>query len=87
MSITRAQLEAEVLVILRAHVPEEVPIASSSTMVGHLGLDSIALMEAIASIEDRFGVHISEECLRDIKTVDDVLMMLEQRLAARGGLI
>ncbi|MFO0661398.1 MAG: phosphopantetheine-binding protein [Polyangiaceae bacterium] len=86
MSISRAQLEADVLAILRDHVPEEVTIDPTSTMVGHLGLDSIALMEAIAEMEDRFGVHISEDCLRDVKTVDDVLKMLEQKLGARGGI-
>lgn len=76
----RPSLRDELLVLLREHVDEKVPIDASTTMSGDLGLGSVELMEIAAEIEDRFGVRLPDELLPALRTVDDVARALEARL-------
>ena len=44
-------------------------------------LDSFVLIELIASIEDRFCISISNEDVKDFKTLNDMIHYLEKKLA------
>jgi acyl carrier protein len=44
---------------------------SRASVVAHLGLDSLALMEAIAEFEEAFDLRIPDEDLMRLRTVGD----------------
>lgn len=46
-------------------------------------LDSFVLIELIASIEDRFCISIPNEDIKGFKTLEDMILYLEKRLAQR----
>jgi acyl carrier protein len=62
--------------ILAKHVEPGRPIRATDHMQNDLGLDSLAVMEVVADIEDRFNVVIPNEMLTNMATVEDVTKAL-----------
>ncbi len=58
--------------ILKKHVDAQRAIRPNDHIQNDLGLDSLAVMEVVADIEDRFNVSIPNELLSSIATVEDV---------------
>lgn len=50
----------------------------SMDFVDDLDMDSIELVELIMSLEDEFGMEIDEEQLEGVRTIGDVLDLLEE---------
>ena len=48
-----------------------------STFIRKLGLDSIDLIEMVVEFEEQFNVSIPTEKIKDIKTVGDILNVLD----------
>ena len=48
-----------------------------STVIRQLGLDSIDLIEMVVEFEEQFNVSIPTEKIKDIKTVGDILSVLD----------
>ena len=48
-----------------------------STVIRELGLDSIDLIEMVVEFEEQFNVSIPTEKIKDIKTVGDILSVLD----------
>ncbi len=51
------------------------PVAESDTLA-NLKLDSLAMLEIIGQLEERFGIAIDEDDLVDLKTVGDLLRVV-----------
>ena len=62
--------------ILRRHVDAQRAIRPNDHIQNDLGLDSLAVMEVVADIEDRFNVSIPNDMLTNIATVEDVARAL-----------
>jgi len=74
--------------ILLSHTGVDRPIRPTDHIQNDLGLDSIAVMELVADIEDRFELNIPNEMLTGLVTVDDVaraLMKLQVPVEADIG--
>lgn len=87
MSWTSESLRDELRTILQKYAPNrEQPIDEKTELVAHLGLDSLAVMEVVADVEDKFGLTIDDDDLRALLTMGDVAAAIEQRLGAEGRL-
>lgn len=86
MKFTREKVHEELLAILRGHAQAGVKVEDSSHLVGDLGIDSLGVMEVLADIEDKFGLSIPDEALRDVDTVASVVRAIEGRLRKAGRL-
>ncbi|WP_394848996.1 phosphopantetheine-binding protein [Pendulispora brunnea] len=64
--------------ILSKHVELDRPIRPDDDITNDLGLDSLAVMEVVADIEDHFQINIPEEMLSKITTVADVAHALHE---------
>ncbi len=62
--------------ILRTHVDPSHAIRPDDHIQNDLGLDSLAVMEVVADIEDRFNVTIPSDALTHIATVEDVVRVV-----------
>ena len=51
------------------------PVAAGDTLA-NLHLDSLAMLEIIGQLEERFGLAVDEDQLVDLKTVGDLLRVL-----------
>lgn len=51
---------------------------NETTEISFLGLDSLDLVELIIEIEDELSLKITDEKLKNIKTINDLLVIIEQ---------
>lgn len=56
---------------------EEEKIAADSKLVEDLGADSLDMVEMLMTLEDEFGVSISDEDALQIKTVSDIVKLIK----------
>jgi acyl carrier protein len=87
MAWTRDQIRAEVIAILEPHAQSsETEVTASSRLVADLGVDSLGVMEVVAELEDKFGLTIPDDALREVDTIGDVAKAIETRLEKDGRL-
>lgn len=60
------------------HLSED--INPSSKLRSDIGVDSIELMEFVISVEDTFGIEISDAIIDELVTIQDVLDYVSQQL-------
>lgn len=51
---------------------------NDNTVIRDLGLDSIDMVEMIADFEDNFHITIPSNKINDVKTIGDLLNVLEE---------
>ena len=69
-TVTTEQVEARVIDALASFGPDKSQITRTSTFE-ELDIDSLDLVELIMSLEEEFGIEISEEDAEKIRTVGD----------------
>ena len=57
---------------------DENTISESSKIVDDLGADSLDVVELLMTLEDEFGVSVSDEEALEIKTVGDIAKIIEK---------
>lgn len=55
-------------------------ILRTSYLKDDLGMDSFGAVEVMFEIEDKFGIRVDEKDLLDIKTVQDMLGYIKEKL-------
>jgi len=78
-------VRARVLSTLRQTLSATQAVDGDSVISDDLGFDSLALMELVLSLEDRFDVSIPLERVARISTVDDLVEVLKLALARSYG--
>lgn len=86
MTWTRDSVRTELLNVLKEHAQAGVDVTEKSHLVADLGIDSLGLMEVVAALEDKFGLQIPDDALREVDTIGDVARALEAKLQSQGRL-
>ncbi len=58
---------------------DEANINADSDIVNDLGADSIDVVQMLMSMEDEFGVTVSEDDAANLKTVGDIVALIDKR--------
>ena len=74
--MNRAELEQKILSIIREQktLPEAI---RPDLQLAELGIDSLDALNILFALEEAFGITIPDEKARSIKTVDDMVSMIE----------
>jgi len=64
--------------------PSSTPITGNSLLREELGLDSLRTIDLVLDLEDAFGVSIEAEELEVVRSVGDVVRLIESKVAARS---
>jgi acyl carrier protein len=72
------------LMAARLGIPTE-KIVPEATLVEDLGLDSLDAVELAIAVERRFNIDVPEEELTKLKTVADMVALVEARAAQATG--
>jgi acyl carrier protein len=72
---------AQIYPVLQEIAKDRQEINEAMHLVTDLGLDSMAVMELLAAIEDRFDISIPLNILPDVRTVKDLASQIQQLMA------
>ena len=77
------QLFREVCAILERYRPAEVQLTPATELSGDLNIDSVAAMDLIMEIEDKFGIDIPINLLSDLRKLEDLVEVVRQQTKGR----
>lgn len=70
----------KLLEIVRDYVDiDETTVTNNTDFVMDLGIDSFTLSEIACAIEDEFDIEVPETEMRRLKTVGDVMELIEEK--------
>jgi acyl carrier protein len=79
MAMTQQEILAGLSEIIDeiAGVPAD-EVTPEKTFVDDLDIDSLSMVEIAVAAQDKFGVEIPDDQLKDLKTVQDVISYVER---------
>jgi acyl carrier protein len=85
-TFTKEALDSTLIEVFRRYSQTKAAVTVKSRITGDLGIDSLAVMELIAELEDKFGYRFPDDELPKMRMVGDVIAALEKRLRRDGRL-
>jgi acyl carrier protein len=83
MATRDEQLFREVSAMLERYRPPDVQLTPSTELSGDLNIDSVAAMDLIMEIEDKFGIDIPINLVSDLRNLEDLLEVVRQQIEGR----
>ena len=77
--MTDKQIFDRVVMIIQERQGEDFAVTENLSLKDDLDADSVDLMEFILTIEDEFGIEISDEEIDNLNSVADVLAIIKNR--------
>jgi acyl carrier protein len=77
------QLFRDVCAILERYRPPDVLLTPATELSGDLNIDSVAAMDLIMEIEDKFGIDIPINVVSDLRNLQDLLDVVRQQTEGR----
>lgn len=84
--MTGTEIETRIKEILtkRIGIPPQ-SIDANAGLVDELGVDSVDMVELTIAAEEAFDVSLTEEALEDVKTVSDVVHVVQRLRAEKSA--
>jgi acyl carrier protein len=79
-----ADIETRIVAMLTQKVPAGVNVSAQTQIVGGLGLDSVAILDFIMDIEDRFDISIPLDRVAEVQTVAELSRAIEALMRPTG---
>jgi acyl carrier protein len=77
------QLFREVCALLERYRPAHVQLTPATELTGDLSIDSVAAMDLIMEIEDKFGIDIPINLVSDLRNLQDLVDVVRQQSEGR----
>ena len=84
MTNNASDIEAQILALLAKKIPADVRVSAETHIVGGLGLDSVAILDFIMDIEDRFDISIPLDRVAEVQTIGELSRAIEALKRAAG---
>ena len=65
-------IEAQIVDLLTQRVPAGINVSAETQIVGGLGLDSVAILDFIMDLEDRFDISIPLDRVAEVQTIAEL---------------
>jgi acyl carrier protein len=85
-SFSQDAVESNLIEIFTKFRQVKVTVTPQSVITADLGVDSLAVMEIVAELEDTYDLTFPDEELPNVKTVGDVVRMIANGLEQDGRL-
>jgi acyl carrier protein len=73
----------EVCTILERYRPADVELTRATELSGDLNIDSVAAMDLIMEVEDKFAIDIPINVVADLRNLQDLLDVIRQQTEGR----
>ncbi|WP_368910623.1 acyl carrier protein [Streptococcus sp. oral taxon 061] len=77
--MTDQQIFDRIVTIIQERQGEDFVVTENLSLKDDLDADSVDLMEFVLTIEDEFGIEISDEEIDNLQSVADVLAIIKNR--------
>ena len=77
MTNNARDIEGKIVELLVRRVPADVTVSPETRIVGGLGLDSVAILDFIMEIEERFDISIPLDRVAEVQTIADLSRAIE----------
>ena len=78
--MTEQEIFDRVVTIIQERRGEDFVVTENLSLKDDLDADSVDLMEFVLTIEDEFGIEISDEEIDNLQSVADVLEIIKNRI-------
>ena len=78
--MTDQQIFDRIVTIIQERQGEDFIVTENLSLKDDLDADSVDLMEFILTIEDEFGIEISDEEIDNLQSIADVLAIIKNRI-------
>ena len=78
--MTEQEIYERIVEIIQESRGEEFQVSQTLSLKDDLQADSVDLMEFILTVEDEFGIEISDEDIDELKNVSDVVACVQKNL-------
>ena len=78
--MTEQQIFDRIVTIIQERRGEDFVVTENLSLKDDLDADSVDLMEFVLTIEDEFGIEISDEEIDNLQSVADVLAIIKNRI-------
>ena len=83
MSTEGDALYRNLCTMLEKYAPAKVELTPATEFSGDLNIDSVAAMDLIMEVEDRFGIDIPMNLVSDLRNLQDLLDVVRQQSEGR----
>lgn len=77
-------IETDIIEILTRRLPAGVQVSAETQIVRGLGLDSVAILDFMMDLEDRFDISIPLDRVAEVQTVSDLGRAIQALKRAAG---
>ena len=77
MTNNATNIEAEIVELLAQRIPAGTHVSPQTQIVGGLGLDSVAILDFIMDVEDRFDISIPLDRVAEVQTIAELSRAIE----------
>ncbi|PVW15596.1 acyl carrier protein [Marixanthomonas spongiae] len=84
--MTTEQIYAKLLPIVKTYLPEDVSeeaIAADKDLTGELNINSAHLVDVVLDVEDEFDVEFANADMENLRTLNDAIAIIKQKLNIR----
>lgn len=78
--MTEQEIYEKIVEIIQESRGKEFQVSQTLSLKDDLQADSVDLMEFILTVEDEFGIEISDEDIDELKNVSDVIACVQKNL-------
>ena len=78
--MTEQQIFDRIVTIIQERQGEDFVVTENLSLKDDLNADSVDLMEFVLTVEDEFGIEISDEEIDHLQSVADVLEIIKNRM-------
>jgi acyl carrier protein len=83
MTVEGDALYRDLCTLLEKYAPAEVDLTPTTDLSGDLNIDSVAAMDLIMEIEDKFGIDIPMNLVSDLRSFQDLVDVVRQQIEGR----
>ena len=78
--MTDQQIFDRIVTIIQERQGEDFVVTENLSLKDDLDADSVDLMEFVLTVEDEFGIEISDEEIDNLQSVADILAIIKNRI-------
>lgn len=78
MTDSQSDTREQIIQGLRQIVPATTAVSGATHIMRDLNLDSLAVMDFMLTLEDRFDIVISLDKVAEVETLDDLVAVVDQ---------